>query len=969
MSFKIDEVYNGFKLLEERDVKETNSISRIFTHEKTGAKLIYLSNDDNNKVFTIGFRTPPEDSTGVPHIIEHSVLSGSRKYRTKEPFMDLVKGSLQTFLNAMTYPDKTIYPVASRNDKDFHNLMDVYLDAVFHPRIYEKPEIFMQEGWHYEITDKDSPIEYKGVVYSEMRGAYSSAESLLSERISESLFPDTIYRHSSGGDPFVIPELKYENFLDFHREYYHPSNSYIYLYGDGNVLEHLSYIDREYLSDFDKRDIDTEIKLQEPVKNDLVEYYPISQEENEENRDYLSLNFVLGKATDKKDILMADILNDVLIYSTGAPLKKALIDAGIGEDILGFPSGGIQPAFSIISKNTKEDKKEKFKEVIFNTLNELIEEGIDKKLIEATINKLDYSLRESGGNPTVGILYGFNILDSWLYGGDPLANIEYEETLKFFRDALETSYYEDYIQENFIENNHQSLVVLKPQKGLAEKKDKEVAEELAAYKASLTDDQLNELIERNKALEKFQLSEDSIEDKKTIPKLSIEDVNNKPLQIDQDVYEGDITILHHDLFTSGIIYLDMVFDLKHIEKELIPYINLLTQVVGKVDTKNYNYGDLSNEIFVNTGGIYLSTSVLSDKNTDEFYPKLIVSGKVIREKSTELLELIKELLINTKIDDKKRIKEIINQIKSRIEMNIYNFGHAVAQSRVRSYFSQSGKYSELLSGLDFLWFIEDLAENFDDKSDEILENLQKVYELVFNKNNLIVNITGEKEDLELIQKDLNIVKDVLSEEKYEQSDLDLKLEKLNEGILSSANVQYVSKGYNLEELGYKYNGNMEVLSTILSGDYLHNRIRAKGGAYGAGISFSIKGNVSTYSYRDPNLVETLEVYDKSSKYLRDLNLGEEDLTTYIIGTMNKLDPPLTSAQKGQIGLSRYISHLKYEDVKKQMEEVLSTTEEEIKSYEGLLDEIMKQDYVCVFGNETKIKQNEEVFLNLVPLIK
>lgn len=969
MNFKTDEVYNGFKLLEERDIKEVNSISRVFIHEKTGAKLIYLSNDDNNKVFTIGFRTPPEDSTGVPHIIEHSVLSGSRKYRTKEPFMDLVKGSLQTFLNAMTYPDKTIYPVASRNDKDFHNLMDVYLDAVFYPRIYEKPEIFMQEGWHYEIMDKDSPIEYKGVVYNEMRGAYSSAESLLSERISESLFPDTIYRHSSGGDPFVIPELTYENFLDFHREYYHPSNSYIYLYGDGNVSEHLSYIDREYLSDFDKRDIDTEIKLQEPVKNDIVEYYPISQKENDENRDYLSFNFVLGKATDKKDILMADILNDVLIYSTAAPLKKALIDAGIGEDILGFPSGGIQPAFSIISKNTKEDKKEKFKEVIFDTLNELIEEGIDKKLIEATINKLDYSLRESGGNPTVGILYGFNILDSWLYGGDPLANIEYEETLKFFRDALETSYYEDYIQENFIENNHQSLVVLKPQKGLAEKKDKEVAEELEDYKATLTDDELEELIEKNKTLEKFQLSEDSIEDKNTIPKLSIEDVNNKPLQIDQDVYEEDVIILHHDLFTSGIIYLDMVFDLKHIEKELIPYINLLTQVVGKVDTKNYNYGDLSNEIFVNTGGIYLNTSILADRNTDEFYPKLIVSGKVIREKSTELLELIKELLINTKIDDKKRIKEIINQIKSRIEMNIYNFGHAVAQSRVRSYFSESGKYSELLSGLDFLWFIEDLAKNFDEKSDEILENLQKVYELVFNKNNLIVNITGEKEDLELIQKDLNIVKDVLSKENYEKVDLDLKVEKLNEGILSSANVQYASKGYNLEELGYKYNGNMEVLSTILSEDYLHNRIRAKGGAYGAGIRFSIKGNVSTYSYRDPNLVETLEVYDKSSKYLRDLNLREEDLTTYIIGTMNKLDPPLTAAQKGQIGLSRYISNLKYEDVKKQMEEVLSTTEEEIKAYEGLLDEIMKQDYVCVFGNETKIKQNEEVFLNLVPLIK
>ena len=967
MNFKTGKTYNGFKLLEERDVKEANSTSRLFTHEKTGAKLIYLSNEDNNKVFTIGFRTPPEDSTGVPHIIEHSVLSGSKKYRTKEPFMDLIKGSLQTFLNAMTYPDKTIYPVASRNDKDFHNLMDVYLDAVFNPRIYEMPEIFMQEGWHYEIMDKNDPIEYKGVVYNEMRGAYSSAESLLMERISQSLFPDTIYRHSSGGDPYVIPELTHENFLKFHSKYYHPSNSYIYLYGDGDILEHLSYIDKDYLSNFDKRDINTEIGIQSPVQDDLVEYYPIAQDESDENKDYLSLNFVLGKATDQKDNLMNDILNDVLIDSTAGPIKEALINAGIGEDIIGSSSGGIQPAFSIIAKNASEEQKNEFKQVIFDTLNKLVKEGIDKKLIEATINKLEYSLREAGGYATVGILYGFNIFDNWLYDGDPLANLEYEETIKFFREALKTNYYEDYLKKNFIENNHRSLVILKPQKGLAEEKDKILEEKLIAYKASLSVDELNILIEKNKALEKFQLSEDTIEDKSTIPKLSIEDVNSTPLQIDQDIYEEDITILHHDLFTSGIIYLDLVFDLAHIDKDLVAYVSLLTQIIGNIDTKNYKYGDLSNEIYINTGGIYLNTSALSDTKSDDFYPKLIVNSKVIRQKTSELFSLIKELITNTKLEDKKRIKEIINQIKSRIEMGIYESGHAVASSRVKSYFSKPAKYLELLSGLDFLWFIEDLAQNFDERSDIILENLQKVYDLVFNKNNLIVNITGEKEDLELVKKNLSIVKDVLNEEKYEKADLDLQIEKLNEGILSSSNVQYIAKGYNLKQLGYEYNGNMAVLSTILSRDYLHNWIRAKGGAYGAGISFNLKGDVSTFSYRDPNLMETLKVYDNTAEYLKNMNLGKEELTNYIIGTMNKLDPPLTASQKGQIGLSRFITHLEYKDAKRQMEEVLSTTEEQIKDYEGLLDKIMKQNYLCVFGNESKIRQNKEVFLNLVPL--
>ncbi|MGO1468927.1 MAG: insulinase family protein [Tissierella sp.] len=969
MNFEIDKIYNGFKLLEEKEVKEVNSTSRLFSHQETGARLIYLSNNDKNKVFTIGFRTPPEDSTGVPHIIEHSVLSGSKKYRTKEPFMDMIKGSLQTFLNAMTYPDKTVYPVASRNDKDFKNLMDVYLDAVFNPRIYEMEEIFMQEGWHHEIMDKEDPIVYKGVVYNEMRGAYSTPESLLSERISQSLFPDTTYRFSSGGDPYVIPQLSHENFLKFHSKYYHPSNSYIYLYGDGDVLKDLEYIDKEYLNKFDKRDVDSKIHIQTPVKDELVEYYPISQDESDKNKDYLSLNFVLGKATDQKDNLMIDLLNDVLINSPASPVKKALIDAGIGEDILGFSSGGIQPVFSIAAKNASEDQKDEFKKIIFDTLENLVENGIDKKLVEATINKLEYYLRESGGSATVGIQYGLTILDSWLYDGEPLAHLEYEKTLKFLRESLDSDYYENYMRDHLLKSNHNSLVVLKPQKGLAEEKDKVLQEQLAAYKASLSKDELNILIEKNRALERFQLSEDTIEDKNTIPKLSLEDVNSEPLNIEQEVYKDDITVLHHDLFSSGIIYTNLAFDLRHIEKDLIPYISLLSQLIGNIDTKNYNYGDLSNEIYVNTGGINFGATVLSDRKNDNIYPKLMVSSKVIRNKTTELFKLIKELLTNTVIEDKKRIKEIINQLKSRIEMSVYDTGHAIVKNRVTSYFSTSGKYKELLSGLDFLWFIEDLANNFDEKSDEILENLKRVYSLVFNKDNLIVSVTGEKEDLELVNDNLHLVKDVLNEEKYELKDIGLKVEKLNEGILSSANVQYVAKGYNLKELGYEYSGNMAVLSTILSRDYLHNWIRAKGGAYGAGITFGTKGNVSTFSYRDPNLTETLEVYDNTSKYLKDLKISKEDLTNYIIGTMNKLDPPLTPSQRGQIGLNRYITNAEYEDFKKQMDEVLSTTQKELKDYESLLEEIMKQNYLCVFGNENKIKENKDVFLNLVQLKK
>ena len=969
MNFNIGEIYNGFKLIEEREVEEANSTSRLFKHKKTGAELIYLSNDDRNKVFTVGFRTPPPDSTGVPHIIEHSVLSGSKKYRTKEPFMDLIKGSLQTFLNAMTFPDKTLYPVASRNSKDFKNLMDVYLDSVFNPRIYELEEIFMQEGWHYEIFDKNDPIEYKGVVYNEMRGAYSSAESQLVERVSQSLFPDTAYRFSSGGDPYVIPELTRENFLKYHSKHYHPSNSFIYLYGDGDVLEDLDYIDKEYLSDFHKRDIDTEVGIQEPVQNELVEYYPISQDENDQGRDYISINFVLGKATDKKDNLMMDLLNDVLINSPAGPVKEALLDAGIGEDILGFDSGGVQPVFSIASKNADEGQKEDFKRIVYETLENLVENGIDKKLIEATINKLEYYLRESGGNATVGVLYGISIYESWLYGGDPLAHLEYEETLKFLRDALDTDYYENYIQENLLNNTHTSLVVLKPQKGLAEEKDKILQEKLSVYKSSLDEDELNILIEKNKALENFQLTEDTVEAKNTIPKLSLHDVNDNPLYIPQEVYKDDITTLHHDFFTSGIIYLDLAFDISHISEDSIPYVKLLTEILGNIGTKNYNYGQLSNEVHINTGGINFGATVLSDRENNEIYPKLMVHSKVIREKSSKMFELIQELITNTKIEEKKKIREIINRLKSRMEMSVYDSGHAVVKNRVVSYFSRSGKYMEKLSGLDFLWFIEDLAGRFEEDSDEILEKLNQVYQLVFNKENLIVNVTGEKQDLDIVKENIGTIKDSLTNEKHDVGSIDIKPEKLNEGILSSANVQYVSKGYNLEELGYKYDGQMAVLSTILSRDYLHNWIRAKGGAYGAGITFNMRGDVSTYSYRDPNLTGTLDVYDNIGNYLRDLKLSKEDLTNYIIGTMNKLDPPLTSAQRGKIGLNRYITNAKNEDYKKQMDQVLSTTVEGLKSYEPLLEKVMEQDYICVLGNERKIQENKDVFLNLVQLKK
>ena len=969
--FKLGSSHHGFKLIKESEIKEIQSIARIFTHEKTGARLLHLENDDDNKVFSIGFRTPPSDSTGVPHIIEHCVLSGSRKYTTKEPFMDMIKGSLQTFLNAMTFSDKTLYPIASRNEKDFFNLMDVYLDAVFYPKIYEIPEIFMQEGWHYEIFNEGESIRYQGVVYNEMLGAYSSPERILGEAIGKSLYPDSCYRYSSGGNPDVIPKLSYEDFLDFHRKFYHPSNSYIFLYGNGDIEKQLRHIDENYLSYFDKAQIDSTIKLQEPFssRKEVVDYYPISSEESDENRSYLSLNFVLGKNTDPETYLMTSIISQLLVGLEAAPIKKALLEAGIGEDIFPTSSGGLQPSFGIVAKNTSTDKKEEFERIIFESLNRLVENGIDKDLIEASINIVEYDLREASRFPTKGIVYNMLSLDSWLYDGDPLAHLQFDKTLNKLKSNMDTGYFENFIKERIIDNPHSSMVIIEPKKGLGAKKQKAIQEKLEEYKKSLSKEEIKELIEKNKKLKEMQETDDSEEAKATIPKLSLKDVEPKAQVIPQEVVrENNFTILNHNIFTSNIAYVDLYFDTSMVEEELIPYINLLIGLLGRIDTEKRSYSELSNEIFIHTGGINFDASCYDLKDNDHLYhPKLIVKGKAIGDNILKMMELISELITQSKIEDKKRIKELFQQMKSRIEMTIFDSGHSVAASRVSSYFSPSKRYIERLKGLDFYWLLSDIVENFDKDSQKILTNLNRVYKKVFNINNLIVSFTGDEEDFKRVKSSLNIVTENLNKEEFEPVKYSFTEEKLNEGILSSANVQYVSKGYNFRKLGFDYKGSMKVLTTILSRDYLHNKIRAQGGAYGAGILLDRTGHIVTYSYRDPNLDRTIDVYDGMANYIDSLDMNEEELTSYIIGTISQLDPATTPHMRGQIATNRYISGLTQEDVQKTRDEVLSTKLEDIKAFVPLIDEAMKKDYLCVLGNENMIRQNEKLFNKLVQL--
>lgn len=960
----------GFILEKSEMVEYIDSKADTYIHEKSGARLLHLANSDDNKLFAIGFRTPPASSNGVAHIIEHSVLSGSRKYKTKEPFMSLVSSSLCTFLNAMTFADKTIYPFSSRNTKDFENLMDVYLDAVLFPAIYTKPEIFYQEGWHYDISKKEDPIIYKGVVYNEMRGAMSDINTQLYYALRNSQYPDTIYGLNSGGDPAVIPELSYEEFLAFHKKHYHPSNSYILLYGDMDIEKCLKQIDGDFLSHFDREQPDTEIKFQKPFTKRVERTVPysISKEEDSKNKASFALTYTLGNENKTEDVFAMQILSDVLMNSSSAPLKKAIMEAELAEDAFAYGINNLQNSFVIGIKNTDEDKKEEFVKIVETELKKMAESGIDKKLLAAAINKMEFSYREGNDEGNRGLYYYYHIMDSWLYGGDPLTYLRFNKIISDLKEKSKHDYFEKFIKENFLENNFSSLTALVPEKGLAEKRDAALEEKLKKYKDSLSDAELDKLLELNKNLTEMQLSEDTIEDKKTIPSLPLSEIDKKSGQIKFETHiENGINIVHTNIFSFGIVYFNFAFDLSVIDIEKLPYAALLADLLTDLDTKKFSYSDLNNEIYAETGGIAFAVQVMENYHNPSLDSRFILNAKIVPCKSKELFSLLDEICFNTLFENKKRIKELIQTIRTRSESSMQRSGHSVAMGRVRSYFSKSAKYAEIIGRLDYTRFIQNLAKNFDSEFSVLQKELESVYKKLFNKNNLVAGITCPKEDYNSVNKDLHCFISSLSSEKLQNGKFDVPVKKLNEGITSSSNVQYVCKGADLKKLGAEYSGSLRLLANILNGKYLHTNIRAKGGAYGAGISFSENGAMATFSFRDPNLKETVEVYDGMYKFIEELNLSEDDLRQFIIGTVAHIDVLLTPAEKGAAALSMYLCGKTNADIEKLLEEVLNTDNEKLKSYSEIIRRAMEENYLCVLGNSTKINENKEMFETTIPL--
>lgn len=973
MNLENGKVYNGFKLLEKRTLKELGSDALLFEHEKTGARLIKILSDDDNKVFSIGFRTPPENSTGVAHILEHSVLCGSRKFDMKEPFVELLKGSLNTFLNAMTYPDKTVYPVASRNEKDFFNLIDVYLDAVLYPNIYKHKEIFMQEGWHYNIEGKDDKLTYNGVVYNEMKGVYSSADSILFRNIPKSLYPSTQYSVCSGGEPNEIPNLSYEEFINFHKTYYHPSNSYMFLYGDGDLNKELEFINKEYLSAFDKRKIDSTIRVEKAFDKmrELEMFYGIANEDDEQGKSFYSLNFSIGKVTDAQTYLAFEVLAYLLLRTTAAPIKKALIDAGVGKSASGDYDNCVkQPCFTVYVKNANSEDKYKFKDVVMKTLKDLVENGIDKELIEASINRVEFELREGDfGSYPKGLIYYLKAMDSWLYEGDPFVHLEYEKPLAQIKKALTSNYFEDLISKYMLNNNHSSLVSLHAKKGKNEEEAKLLEDKLEKIKSTFSDDEIEDLIKRCKTLKARQETPDDAKTLEAIPVLSKEDINKMPEKLPLDEKEIDgVKVLHHNFHTNKISYINMYFKSSAVKEELISLISFLNDILGRCGTENYSYEKLSNLVNINTGGIgYSACSISNVKKDGEYNTYFELTIKAINDKLPKVFELLQEIITKTDFSDEKRIKQILEEKKSRVESAIFDSGHRIVAKKILSYVSSKGVYEEKLAGLDYYDFLVNVVENFD--INDLKLKLEKVRDNIFNKNNLIISFSGNDEEYNIFEKSVKPFINCLSAEKLESYKYDFNVEAKNEALLMQGNVQFVAKGGDFRKAGFEYTGAMSVLETILGFDYLWNNVRVKGGAYGVFSNFRRDGGLYIASYRDPNVKETLDVYDGISEYLDNFNVTDREMQKYVIGTIRKLDTPISNSSKGELSSTLYLSGITYEDRVMERDEILNVDANSIKKFAPLVRKTLKQNCICALGNEAKLKENKSLFKNLVKVIK
>ena len=964
--------YQGYKLIEKRFVKEVNADCYYLEHIKSGARVIKIAAKDPNKTFCIAFKTFPESDNGAPHILEHSVLNGSQNFPVKSPFDVLSKGSLNTFMNAFTSKDFTMFPVASMNDKDYFNLMHIYLDAVFNPMFLTDARILKQEGWHYELENKDVPVVYKGVVYNEMKGAFSSPTRELAYQAYKNLFPDNGYGFESGGYPAAIPSLTQDAFIKFYQRYYHPENSYIFLYGDADLGKELDFIDKQYLSKYQKNNQKADIADQKPfaARKVINGYYPAMDGIPTENQTYLSLNWVAGHSTDRALTMSLDLLCEVLVNQESAPIRLALQKAGIGQDVSASTDNFKQNVVRIIVQNANAKDKDSFLKIVNETLQDVVKKGIDQKEVEGVLNRMEFQLRE-GNDAQKGMTAIFQSQPGFFFADDPFMGLEYEVPVANLKKAIAEKSLESIIRKYFLENPHSLLLTLEPKPGLDKERNDKITEELKEYKAKLDPSAVESLVKKTQELIDYQKREDTPAALATIPMLDLKDIDPKAswYPIEEKKAEG-ISVLSYEQFSNEVVYVNLYFDLRVLPEKMIPYASLLSNVIGLMNTAKYPYGELNQQLNIHTGGFYTNlNSFLERMDDNNLIPKFQVTTKSLNNKVDKLFELLGEVLNKTCYSDTARLKTILTRHQSQLEASIKNRGNKYASTRLSSYFNNQGMFNELTGGLDYYWFVTDLVRNFEKHPEIVTDNLKTVASLLFTKENMISSVTCSKQDMDAFSTGLtNLVKTLPAGTKNAQQ-WTFKLDKRNEGIQTASKVQYVIEGYNFKKLGYKWDGKMRVLDQILSTDWLQTRIRVIGGAYGGYSSISPSGLLTFNSYRDPNLRETLENYKGTIDYLGTFEADKKAMTRYIIGTIASLDQPMTNSQKGDLAVSFYFSKRTQDDLQRDRNSVLTTKSEDIRGYAKMIQDVLSQNAFCVYGNAAKIQSENKLFGNLIQVEK
>lgn len=951
---------HGFELLREQEITELNLRAKLYRHVVTGAELLSLENDDENKTFGITFRTPPTDSTGLPHILEHAVLCGSRKYPVKEPFVELLKGSLQTFLNALTFADKTCYPVASQNLKDFYNLVDVYLDAVFYPRITR--ETFEQEGWHYEPETPQGPLTYKGVVFNEMKGAYSSPDALVYRYSEQLLFPDTVYGYESGGDPEEIPTLTYERFKEFHARYYHPSNARIFFYGDDDPEQRLRLL-QEYLKDFTARPVESAIPLQPPRPEPWRERRPYpASDDPEKQKAMITVNWLLPENNDPMRTFSLEMLGYILVGTPASPLRKALIDSGLGEDVIGagLASELRQLYFSTGLKGVAPEATAQVEALILETLSRLASEGIEREMIEAALNTIEFSLREQNyGSLPRGIVLMLSSLTTWLHGGDPFAPLAFEKPLTAIKAALSRDmelrpserYFERLIQVHLLQNSHRLTFVLEPDPDLQRRKEASERARLEAVQAQLSQAEMEELWRRAQELRRLQETPDPPEALATIPRLNLEDLDREVRRVPTERTDvAGTTVLYHDLFTNGIVYLDVGFDVHTLPAHLLPYLPMFSTALLEIGTEKEDFVKLTQRIGRKTGGINTVTFISAIRGVSQAAAWLFLRGKATLEQMDDLLDILRDVLLTVRLDNRERFLQLLLEERASSEAALIPNGHRVVLTRLAGKFGEAGWASEQLHGVSQLFVLREMAARVQQDWPSVLEKLEQIRQILINRSRAICNVTVDQAGWHQFEPKLNDFLEALPAMPQETQVWSPDSVRVHEALTLPVQVNYVAKGTNLYELGYRLHGSVAVITQYLATSWLWERVRVQGGAYGAFCPFDQhSGFLGFASYRDPNLLETLSIFDQTGEYLRALELPDEERIKSIIGAIGNMDAYQLPDAKGFSALKRYL--IGYNDEQRQQlrDEILGTSVADFRAFGEVLGQLRDVGLIVVMG--------------------